>query len=193
MYTYIYLYIYTYTYKYIHIRVCMYISCDAGPVSQVGRLALCGSRSAPPEALTPLSISDKTRGRGGELLSLVDIHVCIHRRFFGSRRRAPLDTSRCVGGSRRRDPTAVLRAGHSHARRYRHIFITHMHVQVRRLALCGSRSAPPEALAALGAALETNRHLEHLALGSNFISQVGCLYVYTFIYMGVCIYVYIYV
>ena len=46
--------------------------------------------------------------------------------------------------------------------------------KVRRLALCGSRSPPVEALSALGAALETNRHLEHLSLGCNFISEAGC-------------------
>lgn len=45
--------------------------------------------------------------------------------------------------------------------------------QVRRLALCGTRAPTVEALAALGAALESNRHLEHLSLGCNFISQAG--------------------
>jgi len=46
--------------------------------------------------------------------------------------------------------------------------------QVQKLALSGVRSASVEALAALGAALDGNRHLEQLSLGCNFISAEGC-------------------
>jgi len=46
--------------------------------------------------------------------------------------------------------------------------------RVQKLALSGVRSASVEALAALGAALDGNRHLEQLSLGCNFISAEGC-------------------
>ena len=45
---------------------------------------------------------------------------------------------------------------------------------MQKLALSGVRSASVEALAALGAALDGNRHLEQLSLGCNFISAEGC-------------------